>query len=95
MPRTFALAYHRGTLQECIETEGFITYHLARMLLKMGIYKFYAFDDRLNANRYILYQLDKNVGMPSWLHEYLDMSKRKKFPNFGIFVGVKNEKKDK
>lgn len=79
MVRKFALAYHRGTLKECIDTEGWITYHLARMLLKANIYRFYAYDERLNANRYILYDLAHNVGMPSWLHEYLDMSKRKDF----------------
>lgn len=79
MARIFALAYHRSTLKECIETEGFITYHLARILLKTKIYRFYAYDERINANRYLIYQIENNVGMPQWLYEYLDMSKRKEF----------------
>lgn len=75
MPRKhfkIATAYHRSTLNECLDTECPITYRTAKMLLKMGIYKFYAYDDRIKANRYLLYEIDGNSGMPTWLHIYVD-----------------------
>lgn len=65
-------AYHRSTLKECLETEKPITLHLARMLLKLNIYRFYAYDERIKANRYLIYNIDGNLGMPTWLHFYLD-----------------------
>lgn len=67
-----ATAYHRGSLDDCLDTEKPITMHLAKMLLKLGIYQFYAYDDRIKANRYILYQIEGNLGLPTWLHIYID-----------------------
>lgn len=75
MPRQhwkIATAYHRSTLKDCLDTESPITYRTAKMLLKLGIYKFYAYDERIKANRYLLYQIDGNSGMPTWLHIYVD-----------------------
>lgn len=65
-------AYHRSTLNECLDTERPITYRTAKMLLKLGVYKFYAYDDRIKANRYLIYEIEGNIGLPTWLHIYVD-----------------------
>ena len=68
--RGWFVAYHSGSLQECLETESRISKKTALNLIKMGVYKFYAFDDRINANRYLLCNMDSDFGLPTWLHDY-------------------------
>lgn len=64
-------AYHCSTLKECLDTESNITFVTFKKLLKAKVYHFYAFDERINANRYILTDM-KDYGLPTWLHEYLE-----------------------
>lgn len=64
------IAYHRGSLKECIETEKPISYDAFFKLVKSGLYVFYAYDERIKAYRYIIKDIEKNYNLPTWLHYY-------------------------
>ena len=67
----YRTAQHRCGLKESLETEQPIQEKTFKILLKAKIYKFYAYDERIKANCYILnVPLDKNYGLPLWIHEY-------------------------
>ena len=68
--RRYTSAYHRGSLSECLETEHEITFLAFQKLIKSKLYHFYAYDERIKANRYIIYDVKGNLGLPTWLHEY-------------------------
>ena len=68
--RLYFSAYHRSTLDDCLSTEQSISYELFHILIKNKVYHFYGYDNRIKCNRYIIFHIDKNVGFPTWLHEY-------------------------
>lgn len=68
--RRYTSAYHRGSLDDCLQTEKPIAFLTFQKLIKSKLYHFYAYDERFKANRYIIYDVSSNIGMPTWLHEY-------------------------
>ena len=66
----YYLAKHTGGLKECIESEQHISSKVAQWLIEIGFYKFYAYDERIKANRYLITDLEHLYMFPSWLHEY-------------------------
>ena len=70
MKKGWFTAEHRGGLKECIKTEGRITKEVAEKLIGSNIYKYYAYDTRIKAHRYILIDMENNIGMPTWIHLY-------------------------
>ena len=66
----YCCAQHCGGLKECLDTENPITEEVFNKLVQSGVYKFYAFDQRINADRYLLVDLEHNFGLPAWLHVY-------------------------
>lgn len=65
-------ACHRGALDDCLETEKDLDIKVFDCLTKGGIYKFYCYDSRINADRYLIYDIVHNLGMPQWIHVYKD-----------------------
>lgn len=63
-------ANHSGGLKECIESQMKITYVTFLKLVSSGIYEFYGYDERIKAYRYILKDMQLNIGLPVWLHYY-------------------------
>lgn len=63
-------AYHSGGLKECLETESRISKETALILIHNAIYTFYVYDERINADRYLLTWISKDFGLPTWLHYY-------------------------
>lgn len=70
MSKNCKIAYHRGGLKECLETEKEISYDALFKLANSGLYKYYAYDERIKCNRYLLIDIDKNYNLPTWLHHY-------------------------
>lgn len=68
--RRYTSAYHRGSLKDCLSTEKTISFLTFQKLIKSKLYHFYAYDERIKANRYIIYEIPGNLGMPTWLFEY-------------------------
>lgn len=64
-------ALHRGGLKETMETEKEIEPNIAIILVNSGIYKYYAYDERIKAHRFLIIDIEKNLGLPQWLHEYI------------------------
>ena len=71
-------AEHRGSLKECLETEKPIEYRNFLYLIATTIYEYYGYDNRIKAHRYILKNMEKNIGLPTWLHYY---AKKEDKPN--------------
>lgn len=69
----YRVAKHCGGLKECLDTENPITKEVFEKLVSSGIYKFYAFDERINADRYLLVDLEHNYGLPGWINVYRDL----------------------
>lgn len=61
---------HRGGLKESLETELDISTWLACVLVHYCVYVFYAYDERINCRVYIIYNIEDNIGFPTWLHVY-------------------------
>lgn len=78
MKRKTFTADHSGSLEDCLKTEKPITYEMYWQLVVNGIYEFYGYDERIKAQRYILKEHWKNIGLPTWVHYYTD----KKKPNW-------------
>lgn len=64
-------AQHSESLEECLKTEKPITKKTYIALLGTLIYKYYCYDKRINADRYILQDMEHNLGLPTWIHHYL------------------------
>ena len=61
---------HRGGLVDALQTELEISNWLACTLVHNGIYVFYAYDERISCRVYIIYNMEDNLGFPTWLHVY-------------------------
>lgn len=70
MKNKYRTAYHRGGLKECLETEQPIEEENFMKLIKSGMYEYYGYDERIKAERFILINMEKNLGLPTWLHLY-------------------------
>lgn len=57
-------------LKEKLESEKPITYDTFWKLVVNGIYRYEAYDDRIKAYIYILTDIEKNIGMPVYIHYY-------------------------
>lgn len=77
MKPKWVTAQHSGGLKECLATEQPITEKCAWALLGNHIYEFYGYDERIKADRYLLTDHTKNLGLPTWLHHYLGDEKWK------------------
>jgi len=71
-PKLAFTCYHSGGLKEALDTEKPIKLSTAFDLIKSGIYRFYGYDDRIGAQRYILSDFDypSCVGLPTWINLY-------------------------
>ena len=65
-PRFFKM-YHRSTLEEAMKTIKEITTYEFNYLLEKFNYKFYSYDERIKAYRFIISDMDKNYNEPTWL----------------------------
>lgn len=59
-----------GGLKECIDSELPISDSAFLLLVQSGLYEFYAFDERIDADRYLIKDIPANIGLPQWLHDY-------------------------
>ena len=75
--KKYACAFHAGGLDDCMKTEIKISDYMFWKLLPK--YKFYAYDEKIKADRYILKDIEKNYDSPIWLHDYTCQVKNKKF----------------
>lgn len=67
--KIYKTAEHRGTLKEMLKTEKQIDERTFNVL--KGFYKFYSYDSRINANRYIIRDpMDCILRMPYWINVY-------------------------
>ena len=73
----YSIAYHRGSLTECISTEKTIS--LTEFLMVCDAYYFYGYDERIGAFRFLLVNMKECVFMPTWLHIYIDINKLHEF----------------
>lgn len=62
--------YERRGLKEAIATEKTISKETFIRLIQSGIYRFYAYDYRIKANRYIIHDIEHNIGLPTWINDY-------------------------
>lgn len=63
-------AEHTGHLPTCIMSEKPISNETTEILISVGIYKYHMYDSRIEAERYILCDIDNNKGLPMWIHVY-------------------------
>lgn len=62
-----------GSLKRTMLTERPISEETAKKLIEAGIYKQYAWDERINSLIYILTNMAIDYGLPGFLHEkYID-----------------------
>lgn len=59
-----------GGLKECIGTELPITDKAFIALVQSGLYDFYAYDPRIDADRYLIRDIPGNLGLPQWINDY-------------------------
>ena len=65
-PRFYKM-WHRGGLKESMETcieIGIIEFNT---LLYDFHYTYYCYDERINAHRFIISDMEKHIDMPTWL----------------------------
>lgn len=74
---TWKTAYHRATLEECLQTEREIEPENALLLVCSSAYKYYGYDERIKADRYLIQNMQKNLGLPQWIHEYKPKEEKK------------------
>ena len=58
---------HRGTLEEAIATKKKISKRTFEKLIRAKIYYGYSYDERIKAMRYLLSDLEDDIGLPAWI----------------------------
>lgn len=61
---------HCGGLNESIDTELPISDEVFVALVKSGVYSFYSYDERIDADRYLINDIPSNLGLPQWINDY-------------------------
>lgn len=65
-PRFYSM-WHRGSLEESMKTCIEIGINQFNYLLHKFKYTYYGFDKRINAHRFIISNMEKNIDFPTWL----------------------------
>lgn len=66
----YCTAEHREDLQESINTEKPIEKITFKKLIKAEIYEYYAYDERIKADIYVVKAMMSNYGLPIWIRHY-------------------------